>query len=46
MAGRTSSLKKSFSASARGCSKPDGPTRFGPMRTCMRLMTRRSNQVM
>ncbi len=29
------SLVRSFSASAIGCSQPFGPTRFGPMRTCM-----------
>src|SRR5216683_1283057 len=46
MLGWMSSLKKSFRASANGCIKPSGPTRFGPMRTCMRLMTRRSNHVM
>src|SRR5437879_6367840 len=46
IAGRTSSLKNSFNASASGCSNPVGPTRFGPMRTCRRLMARRSNQVM
>src|SRR4030081_2426393 len=46
MLGWMSSLKNSFSASASGCIKPAGPTRFGPMRTCIRLMTRRSNHVM
>src|SRR5215207_2456348 len=45
-AGQMSSLKKSFRASARGCSRPVGPTRLGPMRTCNRLIARRSNQVM
>ena len=33
--GRMISLKASFSASAIGCSQPLGPTRFGPMRTCI-----------
>ena len=46
MLGRTSSLKNSLSASATGCSNPVGPTRFGPILTCRRLMARRSNQVM
>src|SRR5690348_910830 len=46
MAGFTSSLKSSFNASARGWPRPVGPTRLGPMRSCMRLMTRRSNHVM
>ena len=34
-AGMNSSLKKSFSTSAIGCSSPSGPTRLGPMRACM-----------
>jgi hypothetical protein len=29
------SLNTSFMPSAIGCSKPSGPTRLGPMRTCM-----------
>jgi hypothetical protein len=29
------SLNISFTASAMGCSRPMGPTRLGPMRTCM-----------
>ena len=44
--GRMSSLKNSLIASASGCSRPSRPDRFGPMRACSRLMTRRSNQVM
>ena len=33
-------------ASASGCSSPNGPTRFGPSRDCMRPMTRRSTQTL
>jgi hypothetical protein len=33
--GKITSLKRSFRASAIGCSQPLGPTRFGPMRTCI-----------
>jgi hypothetical protein len=46
MAGLMSSLNSSFRASATGCSRPVGPTRFGPTRICKRLIARRSNQVM
>ena len=33
--GRTGSLMKSFTPSAIGCSRPYGPTMFGPFRSCM-----------
>src|SRR6202022_4387169 len=38
-------LKKSFKPSAAGCKSPQGPTRFGPGRCCMRAWTFRSNSV-
>ena len=44
--GIRSSLMISFRASAMGCSSPCGPTRMGPMRTCMWAITLRSNQFM
>lgn len=31
-----------FSASAKGCSRPKGPTTFGPRRYCMAASTLRS----
>jgi len=31
-----------FSASANGCSKPNGPTTFGPRRNCIAARTLRS----
>ena len=40
------SLKKSFSPSAAGSSRPAGPALLGPSRTCMRAITLRSNQVL
>ena len=40
-----SSLKASFSPSARLCSEPRGPTRFGPTRFCMRATTLRSKTI-
>ncbi len=43
--GMTSSLKASFIPSASDCSVPHGPTRFGPMRFCMRPTTLRSNTI-
>ncbi len=43
--GRTSSLSIDFMPSARVCSRPNGPLRFGPGRCCIRPMTRRSNQM-
>ena len=43
--GMMSSLNMSFTASAIGCSSPTGPTRFGPMRTCMYPITLRSASV-
>lgn len=33
--GRTGSLINSFTPSAIGCSRPYGPTTFGPLRSCM-----------
>ena len=39
------SLRRSLSASATGCSSPLGPTRFGPMRFCIKATTRRSIQM-
>lgn len=33
--GRIGSLMKSFTPSARGWSRPNGPTTFGPFRLCM-----------
>ena len=41
-----SSFSGSLSASATGCSRPNGPARLGPGRFCIRPMTRRSNQIM
>jgi hypothetical protein len=40
--GVTSSLVASLMPSAMGWSSPNGPTRFGPRRTWMRPITRRS----
>jgi hypothetical protein len=40
-----SSFIISFSASAIGCSSPCGPTRYGPMRDCMRAANFRSSSV-
>ena len=31
-----------FSASANGCSRPNGPTTFGPLRNCIAARTLRS----
>ena len=44
--GMMSSLKASFSPSARRCSQPPGPTRFGPGRCCIRPTTLRSQLIM
>ena len=44
--GMMSSLISSFRASAKGCSRPCGPTRIGPSRTCMCARTLRSSQFM
>ncbi len=41
-----SSFIISFSASAIGCSRPCGPTRYGPMRDCIRAANFRSSSVM
>ena len=41
-AGVSASFCSSLTASASGCSSPNGPTRFGPLRACMRPMMRRS----
>lgn len=35
VAGRNGSLVNSLIASAKGCSKPYGPTIFGPFRNCI-----------
>lgn len=35
VAGRKGSLVNSLIASAKGCSRPYGPTMFGPFRNCM-----------
>src|SRR3989344_6217742 len=35
LVGTMISLSSSFNASAKGCHQPLGPTRFGPLRTCM-----------
>jgi hypothetical protein len=43
--GMTSSLNASFSPSASDCSRPKGPLRLGPGRTCIRATTRRSYQI-
>ena len=42
--GMMSSLISSFSASAKGCNKPCGPTRMGPRRICMCARILRSSQ--
>ena len=39
------SLVSNLMASAIGCSKPKGPTRLGPMRTCMKPSNLRSHKV-
>ena len=39
------SLKISFTASAIGCSRPSGPTRFGPGRIWVQPMALRSQSV-
>src|ERR1700722_19571794 len=44
--GMMSSLIKSFTASAIGCSNPCGPTRMGPSRACMSAITLRSIKTM
>src|SRR6201991_5254817 len=44
--GMMSSLNASFSPSARLCSQPPGPTRFGPGRCCIRPTTLRSRLIM
>src|SRR5688572_24766423 len=43
--GTTSSFIISFTASAIGCRIPCGPTRYGPMRDCMRAANLRSSRV-
>ena len=44
--GCSTSFWISLIASATGCSRPNGPTRFGPRRTWMRPMIRRSSQTL
>jgi hypothetical protein len=36
------SLTSSLRPSAKGCSRPNGPTRLGPMRICIAAITLRS----
>ena len=43
--GMISSLKASFIPSASDCNVPHGPTRFGPIRFCIRPTTLRSNTI-
>jgi hypothetical protein len=43
--GMITSLNSSLKTSANGCSKPSGPTRFGPTRDCMLPITLRSKYV-
>src|SRR3546814_722653 len=43
--GRMVSLASSFTPSAKGCSRPNGPTTFGPLRSCIAAMTLRSKKV-
>ena len=43
--GEMISLKNSFMPSATGCSRPSGPTRFGPIRICIQPMSLRSHRV-
>jgi hypothetical protein len=43
--GMMSSFSASLMPSARLCSRPNGPTRLGPIRCCMRATTRRSHQI-
>jgi hypothetical protein len=45
LAGRMISLNTSLMPSAMGCSRPAGPTRFGPMRICTQPMNLRSHSV-
>ena len=44
-AGVNSSLNMSLIPSAAGCNKPQGPTRLGPLRTCIRAAILRSAKV-
>ena len=44
-AGTMISFSNSFRTSANGCSSPRGPTRFGPIRTCIQPITLRSHNV-
>jgi hypothetical protein len=43
--GTMSSFIISLSASAIGCSSPCGPTRYGPIRDCIRAANLRSSSV-
>ena len=45
LAGTIISFNSSLSASAIGCNKPAGPTRFGPIRTCIQPIILRSHSV-
>ncbi|OPZ65754.1 MAG: hypothetical protein BWY83_02984 [bacterium ADurb.Bin478] len=40
--GVISSLNKNLMPSATGCSRPNGPTRLGPTRSCINALTLRS----
>ena len=43
--GEIISFMSNFKASAIGCSKPNGPTRFGPSRICIQPINLRSQRV-
>ena len=43
--GTQSCLVNSFTTSATICSRPKGPTRFGPKRSCQKPSSRRSHQM-
>lgn len=45
VAGFRGSLVKSFTASAKGCNSPHGPTMLGPFRSCMWPSNFRSTSV-
>ncbi len=46
VAGSSASLKNSLMPSARDCSQPNGPARFGPQRVPSRAMALRSYMIM
>src|SRR5690606_993616 len=43
--GKMTSLVSSFNTSAKGWNKPRGPTRLGPVRTCIQPISLRSQNV-